>query len=191
MSNRIMLAGVFFSFSLMLGLSLISGGNDAFAQDKNATASQSGGYKIAVVDVAQLMAESKKRKQKYEELQKEVDRLQQELDALQKKIDAAKKTYDEKKSTMTDEERATMRTQIENDLVNYQVETKKRQNLIDNQEELVLKEVAADIQAAVARVSEQEGYHLVLNASGGLRAPVVYHSPTVDITSKVLAIINQ
>ncbi len=191
MSNRMMLAGVFFSFSLMLGLSLISGGNDAFAQDNNATASQSGGYKIAVVDVAQLMAESKKRKQKYEELQKEVDRLQQELDALQKKIDAAKKSYDEKKSTMTDEERATMRTQIENDLVNYQVETKKRQNLIDNQEELVLKEVAADIQAAVARVSEQEGYHLVLNASGGLRAPVVYHSPTVDITSKVLAIINQ
>ncbi|HPU99124.1 MAG TPA: OmpH family outer membrane protein [Candidatus Hydrogenedentes bacterium] len=191
MSNRMMLAGVFFSFSLMLGLSLISGGNDAFAQDNNATASQSGGYKIAVVDVAQLMAESKKRKQKYEELQKEVDRLQQELDALQKKIDAAKKSYDEKKSTMTDEERATMRTQIENDLVNYQVETKKRQNLIDNQEELVLKEVAVDIQAAVARVSEQEGYHLVLNASGGLRAPVVYHSPTVDITSKVLAIINQ
>ena len=185
-----MVAGMLFFLVMALGLIFAAG--DASAQNKDAAgASQGGGYKIAVVDVARLMAESKKRKQKYEELQKEVDRLQQELDALQKKIDAAKKTYDEKKGTMTDEERINMRTQIENDLVNYQVETKKRQNLIDNQEELVLKEVASDIQVAVARISEQEGYHLVLNASGGLRAPVVYHSPTVDITSKVLAIINQ
>lgn len=189
MSRNKLMAGVLFSLALGLGLMLTGG--ELVAQNKDAAASQAGGYKIAVVDVAQLMAESKKRKEKYEELQKEVDRLQKELDALQQKIDAAKKQYDEKKSSMTDEERANMRTQIENDLVNYQVETKKRQNLIDNQEELVLKEVAADIQAAVARISEQEGYHLVLNSSGGLRAPVVYHSPTVDITSKVLAILNQ
>lgn len=155
-----------------------------------APASGGAGYKIAVVDMSTLMTDYTKRKEKYDALEKEVDKLQVEINAMQDKIEAAKKDFDANKDTMTDEERSKKKSAIESDIINYRSELEKRQRMIDGNEELVLKEVVADIQKAIAGVSEKEGYHLVLNSSGGPRASVVYHSATIDITSKVLGILN-
>lgn len=165
-------------------------GDSAKPASAAAPASGGAGYKIAVVDMSTLMTDYTKRKEKYDALQKEVDKLQVEINAMQDKIEAAKKDFDANKDTMTDEERSKKKSAIESDIINYRSELEKRQRMIDGNEELVLKEVVADIQKAIAGVSEKEGYHLVLNSSGGPRASVVYHSATIDITSKVLGILN-
>ena len=147
-------------------------------------------YKIGVVDMKTLVAEYDKRKSKYEALQKEVDELQAPIDEMSRKIEAAKKDYEEKKDTMTEEERFDMRSRIQADFAVYQSELKKRQQLIDSKEERVLMEVMKDIQEAVDQIAEKENYHLVLNAGTGARQMIVYHSPSIDITSKVLAVLN-
>lgn len=162
-----------------------------FSGSASAQSGESGSqYRIAVVDMSVLMAEYNKRKAKYDELQKEVDRLQVEIDAMSKRIETAKEQFEAQRSTMTDDERFDKRNQIENDFMQYRTELDRRQRLIDTQEERVLKEVVEDIERVIVKVAEQDGYHLILNAAKGPRASVLYHSATIDITSRVLQILN-
>lgn len=147
-------------------------------------------YRIAVVDMSVLMAEYNKRKDKYEQLQAEVDKLQQEIDAMSKRIEKAKEEYEANRASMTDDERFDKRAQIESDFAQYRSELDRRQRLIDTQEERVLVEVVGDIEKAIAQVAESEGYHLILNAARGPRASVLYHSATIEITPRVLQVLN-
>jgi len=52
-------------------------------------------------------------------------------------------------------------------------------------------EEVPDIEAVIAQIAEKDGYHLILNATKGTRASVVYNSPTIDITSRVLQDLNK
>jgi len=151
---------------------------------------QTSQYRIAVVDMSTLMAEYNKRKEKYDELQKEVDTLQVEIDAMSKRIEKAKEEYEANRSNMTDDERFDKRAQIEADFAQYRSELDRKQRLIDTKEERVLVEVVGDIEKAIAKVAESEGYHLILNAARGPRASVLYHSATIDITPRVLQMLN-
>ena len=167
----------------------------AFTTILSAPAAAQGGesgsqYRIAVVDMALLMSEYNKRKQKYDELQREVDRLQQEIDSMSQRIERAKEEYESRRASMTDDERFDKRSQIESDFVQYRSELERRQRLIDTQEERVLIEVVADIERVITQIAEREGYHLILNATKGPRASVLYHSATIDITSRVLQVLN-
>ncbi len=162
------------------------GGVAAEAQNSDSVST----YKIAVVDMTVLMSEYNKRVQKYDELQQEVDKLQKEIDAMSERIEKAKEAYEAQRATMTDDERFDKRAQIESDFAQYRSELDRRQRLIDTQEERVLKEVVSDIERIIAQVAEKDGYHLILNASKGPRASVLYHSATVDITSRVLQALN-
>ena len=55
----------------------------------------------------------------------------------------------------------------------------------------MLKEVVTDIEKVLTGIAEKEGYHLVLNASKGPRASVLYHSATIDITPRILEELNK
>lgn len=167
------------------GLTIGLGTQSAQAQDQNTQ------YRIAVVDMSVLMAEYNKRKDKYEELQKEVDSLQVEIDTMSKRIEQSKEEYEANRATMTDDERFDKRAKIESDFAQYKSELDRRQRLIDNQEERVLVEVVTDIEKAIAQVAESEGYHLILNATRGPRASVLYHSTTIEITPAVLQVLNK
>lgn len=155
------------------------------------TKTAEGGYKIAVVEMQTLLSEYDKRKEKYDALQEEVDERQKGIDELSAKIEAAKKRYEEEGDEMAEEERFELKNQIESDYATYRSELEKHQRYIDNQEERVLKEVLKDIHAAIAEVGEKENYHLILSTTSGPRGGVLYHHPTIDITSKVLATLNQ
>lgn len=186
--NGIRIATVFCKsvvvFAFVLSVVNVSGTNSADAQE------QSSQYRIAVVDMSVLMAEYNKRKEKYDELQKEVDTLQVEIDAMSKRIEKAKEEYETNRSNMTDDERFDKRAQIEADFAQYRSELDRKQRLIDTKEERVLVEVVGDIEKAIAKVAESEGYHLILNAARGPRASVLYHSATIDITPRVLQVLN-
>jgi len=147
-------------------------------------------YKIAVVDLQMLIKEYDKREQMYGELRAEVDKLQVDIDALSDKIEENKEKYDKNKDSMSDDEEFQLKTEIESDYADYQSELRKRQRIIDNKEEKVLKEVLRDIEKKIALVGSEENYHLILNAGGGTRGGVLYHSPTIDITPKVLEKLN-
>jgi Skp family chaperone for outer membrane proteins len=178
-----------------LGVVLISGGAMAQAgttEKASAPASTqaSTNYKIGVVDMQTILAEYNKRKAKYAELQKEVEALQKDIDDMSTRIETAKKSYEDGQGKMSDDDRFDLKTKIESDYATYRAELEKRQKLIDSKEERVLKEVLTDVEDAINKVAASENYHLILNAKSGPRGSVLYHSPTIDITSKVLAQLN-
>ncbi len=175
-----------------IGLAILALVAGLTAGTANAQEGDSGkSYKIGVVDMQLLLAEYDKRKTKYDDLQAEVDKLQVDIDEMSKNIEAAKKKYEESRDSMTEDERFDMRTEIEADHARYQAELASRQRQIDTMEERVLKEVIKDVQAAIEKLAEAGNYHLVLNGRGSPRGSVLYHSPTIDITSKVLAELNK
>lgn len=165
-------------------LALIPAG--AFSQSN-----EGGQYRIAVVDMSLLMAEYNKRKEKYDKLQEEVDRLQVEIDSMSQRIEKAKEEYEANRVNMTDDERFDQRAKIEADFAQYRSELERRQRLIDTEEERVLKEVVDDIERVITATAEKEGYHLILNASKGPRASILYHSATIDITPRILQDLNK
>jgi outer membrane protein len=178
-----------------LGVVLISGGAMAQAgtpakESAPASTQASTNYKIGVVDMQTILAEYNKRKAKYAELQKEVEALQKDIDDMSTRIETAKKSYEDGQSKMTEDDRFDLKTKIESDYATYRAELEKRQKLIDSKEERVLKEVLTDVEDAINKVAASENYHLILNAKSGPRGSVLYHSPTIDITSKVLAQLN-
>lgn len=165
-----------------------TGAKTASAETDKAGATQ---YKIGVVDMQFVVAEYDKRKQRYQELQAEVDRLQTEIDRMSTEIEKAKKDFEDRRATMSAEERLDLKNKIDADYVVYRSELERRQRLIDNQEEQVLIEVIKDVEAVLTQLAAEEHYHLILNGKAGPRGAVLYHSPTIDITSKVLALLNK
>ena len=148
------------------------------------------GYKIGVVDMQAVLAKYEKRKQKYEELEQEVEQRQAGIDEMSEKIEAMKERYESEKDTMDPDELLALEKQIRDDYATYRSELDKQQRYIDNQEEMVLKEILKDVEAAINKLATEENYHLILNAKSGPRGSVLYHSPTIDITSKVLSALN-
>ncbi|MGC9052692.1 MAG: OmpH family outer membrane protein [Candidatus Hydrogenedens sp.] len=160
------------------------------AQEPAKTTDTGTSYRIAVVDVELIMREYNKRKQKYEELQKEVDTQQKDLDSLMNRIEEDRKKLESGKATLSDEEKLDLKMKIEQEAASYRAELEKRQKTIDSKEERIIRECLDDIQNAVNIIATSDNYHLVFNAGKSLKSSLLFHSPTMDITSKVLTYLN-
>jgi len=158
---------------------------------QTATAQEGGGYKIGVVDVQRVLADYNKRDSKYRQLEQEVERLQRDVDVISQRIEDNRSRLEQGRGTLSDDELFNLRQQIDRDVTEYRAELEKRQREIDRQEELVLREVIEDVDKAIATVAKQGNYHLILNAKGSARSAVLYHDTTIEITSQVLALLNQ
>lgn len=152
---------------------------------------QDSSYKIAVVDMQTVLAKYEKRKSKYDDLQKQVDSLQSGIDTMSKSIEAAKADYDKKKDSLSEAELFKLETKIKNDYADYQNKLQQSQREIDGMEELVLREVLKDIQAAIEQIATSGNYHLVLNNSKGPRGAVLFASASIDITPQILTELNK
>jgi len=151
-------------------------------------------YKVGVVDMSLLLKDNAKRKKKYEELQVEVDKRQATLDVIQATLEAKRTRWETERANMAEDEVLSLKNELEEESASFGSELQKQQRYIDNIEDRVLREVVRDIEAAIKRISAEENFHLVLNAKsdprGFLYFSVLYHSPTIDITSKVLEFLN-
>jgi len=147
---------------------------------------QASGYKIGVVDMQTLIADYPKRQRKYDELEQEVRQLQVDIDAMSTRIEQMEAQYEQQRDTMDEQQRLNLQNQITEAYAEYRSELERRQRSIDNKEDTVLSEILGDIENAIARVAQQENFHLILNTARGARgAVVVWSSPTIDITARV------
>jgi len=182
--------GRYFFISLFVLSCILIPLKSVMAQEPAKSADTGTSYRIAVVDVELVMREYNKRKQKYEELQKEVDAQQKDLDNLMNRIEEDRKKLESGKATMSDEEKLDLKMKIEQEAASYRAELEKRQKTIDSKEERIIRECLDDIQNAINIIATSDNYHLVFNAGKSLKSSLLYHSPTMDITSKVLTQLN-
>jgi Skp family chaperone for outer membrane proteins len=170
------------------GQNTTTGASPTAAASANTT--PSGQYKIAVVNRKVVMEGYKKVKGEYDKLQAEVEERQKPIDKLSDKIQGERDAYEKEKDSLTPTERAERENTIQSEFRQYQAELQRQQADIDSKERLMMKKFFAEMDEVIQKISAEQGYHLILDGSGGRMPAVIYFSPTIDISQKVVDALN-
>ena len=147
-------------------------------------------YKIGVVDMKGAFDQYERQKQEYDRLRSERDAKQQNIDSLAQRLESRRSTFMERRDRMTTEEREAAETEINSLVREYEAEFRKLQGDIDSMEQRIVERIFRDIHAAISEVALRDDYHMVLEATEGSRTGVLFSSPTLDITQKIVEHLN-
>ena len=138
--------------------------------------------KFAYVDLSRLFSEYGKTKDYDKTLNEKQEAYRTEID---KKTNEVKQLQD-KMNLLSDKEKEAKKAEFETKVKGLQdFERQKLTDLRKEQDER-MKEIFKDIEEAVKRYAEKEGYTLVFNDR-----VFVYQSKNMDITNKVMGILNK
>ena len=164
-----------------------AGETSASAGDAAAPGSP-GQYRIGVVSRKKVLEKYTKVKAEYDKLQERVKGEQAEIDKLSDKIEGMKKDYEAQKDAMNPEDRATKEAEVQKEYSQYRYLLDTKQREINTEEELLMKKVLTEVDQVVSKIATEQGFHLVLEGSS--RSGVLYYSPTIDITQRVVDALN-
>ncbi len=158
----IVLAGVFFSLVLL-------------------AASAQAADKFGYVDLSRAFSEYNKTKGYDKNLS---DKEKVYTDERDRKV-ADLKAFQDKLNLLNDKQREAKGAELQSKVKAFQDYDKQKQADLRKEQEDRMKEILKDIQDAVKKYSEKEGYTLVFNDR-----VLVYQTKSMDITNQVVAILN-
>jgi outer membrane protein len=145
------------------------------------------GIKIAVIDVNKVLNESeagkvakKKMENRYEELKKKVDALTEEAKKMKEEIDKQKILLGKEKLKAKEEALAAKIAELRKVSQDSENEMQRRQRDLT-------RDVLKIVEGQVDKIVQEEKIDLLLERSSG----VVHFNPSLDITAKVLALVNK
>ncbi|MGB7971696.1 MAG: OmpH family outer membrane protein [Candidatus Deferrimicrobiaceae bacterium] len=145
------------------------------------------GLKIAVIDVNKVLNESeagkiarKKMEDRYEELKKKVDALTEEAKKMKEEIDKQKILLGKEKLKAKEQALATKVAELRKVSQDSENEMQRRQRDLT-------RDVLKIVEGQVDKIVQEEKIDLLLERSSG----VVHFDPSLDITAKVLALVNK
>ncbi|MBU1726519.1 MAG: OmpH family outer membrane protein [Candidatus Omnitrophica bacterium] len=156
-------------FGVIFGLTIA--GRCAFAADK-----------LAYVDLSRLFSEYGKTKDYDKTLSDKEGSYVSERD---KKINDIK-SFQDKLNIMSDQQKETKKSELETKIKSLQNFQNQKETDLRKEQDEKLKEIMKDIEEAVKKFSEKEGYTLVFNDR-----VLIYQTKSYDITEKVLDILNK
>lgn len=149
-----------------------------------------GQYKIGVVNLKAVFEGYSRRQDEYGKLEIERATKQKDVDRLSATIEEQKKKYEEQKEKLSDDDRIQLEDEINANYLEYQTRFKALQGDIDRKERRLLDALYKDIRDAIMEVGAQENYHLILEAGEDNPSGVLYSSPTLRMTQKVIDYLN-
>jgi len=159
----VVLLGIIFSLALFTGI--------AQAADK-----------FGYIDLSRTFSEYNKTKG-YDKTLSDKEKLYSE--ERDKKV-ADLKAFQDKLSLLNDKERETKKDSLAAKVKAFQDYDRQKQADLRKDQEEKMKEILADIQEAVKKYSEKEGYAFVFNDR-----VLVYQTKSMDITSQIIEILNK
>jgi len=159
----VIVLGVFLSLTLLMGI--------AAAADK-----------LGYIDLSRTFNEYNKTKG-YDKTLSEKEKVY--TDERDKKV-ADLKAFQDKLSLLNDKEREAKGAELQTKVKSFQDYDRQKQAELKKEQEEKMKEILKDIEEAVKKYSEKEGYTLVFNDR-----VLVYQTKTMDITNQVVEILNK
>jgi len=156
------LLGVFFGLTVLTGA--------AFAADK-----------FAYVDLSRLFSEYGKTK----DYDKSLTEKQNVYETDWTKKVGEVKQFQEKLNLLSDKEKEAKQPDLQAKVKTLQEYDRQKQTDLRKEQDEKMKEILKDIEEAVKKYSEKEGYTMVFNDR-----VLVYESKNLDITDKISAILN-
>jgi Skp family chaperone for outer membrane proteins len=95
------------------------------------------------------------------------------------------KAFQDKLSLLNDKERATKSAELQTKVKEFQEFDRTKQETLRKEQDVKMKEILNDIEEAVKKYSEKEGYTLIFNDR-----VLVYQTKTMEITDQIIAILN-
>jgi Skp family chaperone for outer membrane proteins len=102
-----------------------------------------------------------------------------------KKVDEVKQ-FQDKMNLLSDKEKEAKKAELETKIKSLQDFDRQKQTDLRKDQDEKMKEILKDIEGAVKQYSESQGYTLVFNDR-----VLVYQSKSLDITDKIIEIINK
>ena len=140
------------------------------------------GDKLGYVDLSRAFSEYNKTKGYDKTLSDKEKNYTEERD---KKV-ADLKAFQDKLNLLNDKEREAKKDDLQAKVKAFQDYDRQKQADLRKEQEEKMKELLADIQEAVKKYAEKEGYTIVFNDR-----VLVYQSKSMDITDKVIEILNK
>ena len=144
--------------------------------------------KIAYVDLQKVMMESEKGKEAKKSLQDEFQKRQKEITQKQDELQKMKDAIEKQTATMTPEARAEKEKQYQSKLKDYQRIGSDYQAELQQKDQEVSQKILKDLEEIIKSLGEGEKYAMILEKT---QAGILFGSPSVDITDKVIAQYNQ
>lgn len=138
--------------------------------------------KFAYVDLSRLFAEYGKTKDYDKVLNEKEGTYSSERE---KKVNELKQIQD-KMDLLNEKEKAAKKTELEGKVKTFQDSDKQKQMDLRKEQDEKMKEILKDIEDAVKKYSEGEGITMVFNDR-----VLVYQNKALDITDKVMEILNK
>ncbi|MDH3383134.1 MAG: OmpH family outer membrane protein [Deltaproteobacteria bacterium] len=145
------------------------------------------GLKVAVIDVNKVLNESeagkvarKKMEDRYEELKKRIDALSEEAKKMKEELDKQKILLSKEKLKAKEEALGVKVAELRN------VSQESEKEMQSRQRDLT-RDVLKIVEGQVDKIVQEEKIDLLLERSSG----VVHFDPSLDITAKVLALVNK
>jgi Skp family chaperone for outer membrane proteins len=165
----------------------------AFGQEKPALAQ--GGYKIAVVNRADIFAQYKMKADMDAKLEAERERLETQITEKAKALGEEARSINERreKNQLTEDEMTAWDKKFRETRIELEALKQNLQGDLDAMTKEAIREIAAKMQEEIVRIAQAGGYHLVLEADAepSANSPVVYFEKSLDITSQVVINLNK
>jgi Skp family chaperone for outer membrane proteins len=137
--------------------------------------------KFAYIDLSRTFSEYSKTKG-YDKTLSDKEKVY--TDERDKKV-ADLKAFQDKVSLLNDKEREAKGAELQAKVKDFQEYDRQKQADLRKEQEERMKEILKDIEEAVKKYSEKEGYTLVFNDR-----VLVYQTKSMDITSQIIALLN-
>ena len=143
---------------------------------------------IACVDLKKVVIESDQGKQIQKVLTDEAERLKKTLDAKQDELQKLKDAIEKQGATITPEARAEKEKQYQSKLKDYQRLGGDYQTELQQKDSEYMQKILAELEGIIKAVGEKEKYLVILEKSQG---GILYLTPAIDITDKIIAAFNE
>ncbi len=151
-------------------------------------AAMSQSVNVAYIDLQKVMLESDQGKQIRAILTQDAERLKKNLDGRQAELQRLKDAVEKQGATITPEARADKEKQYQAKLKDYQRLYNDYQTELQQKDMEYTQKVLKEIEEVVRSLGEREKYSLILEKS---QAGILYGTPSIDITSKVITLFNE
>jgi len=143
---------------------------------------------IACVDLKRVIVESDQGKQIQKVLTDEAERLKKTLDSKQDELQKLKDALEKQGATITPEARAEKEKQYQAKLKDYQRLYGDYQSELQQKDGEYTQKILKDIEDIIKSLGEKEKYSFILEKN---QAGILFFTPTLDITDKVIAAFNE
>ncbi len=149
---------------------------------------QSPSVKFAYIDLQKVMIESEKGKEARKSLADELEKRKKELTQKQDELQKMKDSLEKQAALITPEARADKEKQYQARLKDYQRISTDYQTELQQRDQEFTQKILKDLEELIKTLGENEKYTVILEKTQG---GILFASPSVDITDKVIAAYNE